>query len=55
MAQREEMSYIDNWFYQKIIDPMNNFASKYPYFSLVVSLIALIMSVVGLIIRIMLI
>ena len=34
--------FIDN----KIIIPMNNFADKYPYFPLVISIIALLISVI---------
>lgn len=37
---------MDNFLYEKIIIPMNGFADKHPYMSLITSIIALLFSII---------
>ena len=43
-----------DWFYDKIIEPMNNWADKHPWFPTIISVVALFVSVVVLTIKIVL-
>lgn len=44
---------MNDWIDEKIIDPMNNWAEKHPWFSLQFSVVALALSTVILIIRLL--
>lgn len=42
---------VNDWIDEKIIDPMNNWAEKHPWFPLIFSIVALVISILLPIVR----